>query len=141
MASRTAESPARSRRRSWVLAALGGYYILFGAWPLFHFDSFAALVALPIHPFQAHTLGAVTVVLGACFIEAARREWPGPFPTLVGIATASAIAFTELVWLPQLRLLSALWIDLTVQLAAVVALLLLYPRNQQYGGRARARRR
>ena len=80
------------------------------------------------------------IVIGACLIEAARREIPGSFPTLVAVGMASAIAFTELVWLPQLRTLSGLWLDLVVQLSAIAALLLLYPRNQEVAGRGRRRR-
>lgn len=141
MGSRAAEPEARARRRRSVLAAQGAYYVLLGAWPLAHFASFARAVALPVNPFQAHVFGAVLVVLGACLLEAVRREPPTAFPTLLGVSVAAAIAFVELVWLPQSRVQSVLWLDLIVQLAAAVALLLFYPRAPAQPERPGARRR
>ncbi len=131
--------PDRWRRR--VMIAQGIYYVASGLWPLVHFASFADRVAVQINPFQAQTFGAVLVVLGASLIEAARREPPGPYPTLLGAAVAAAIALTGLWWLPRLGTASVLWIDLVLEVAFAVALILLYPRAQTERSRSSTRRR
>lgn len=121
------ERPDRWRR--WVLGGQGAYYIITGLWPLLHFSSFASLVAFRVNPFQAHVFAAVIIVVGGSLLEAARREPPGPFPTILGIAVASAIALVSLVWLPRLAVASLLWADLAVEVAFAIALAILYPRT------------
>ena len=106
----------RERWRRLVMIAQGTYYVLAGLWPLVHFSSFSSVVAMQsvamqINPFQAQAFGAVLVVVGGSLVEAARREPPGPFPTLLGAAVAGAIAIVSMVWLPRLVGVSGLWID------------------------------
>jgi len=120
----------RNRWRRLTLMAQGLYYILTGLWPLAHFSSFSRAVALPVNPFQAQAFGAVLVVVGAHFVEVGRREPPGSSATLLGIAVAGAIAVVDMVWLPRLGSVSALWIDLIAEVAIAVALVLFYPRLQ-----------
>ncbi len=141
MANRSAEPDARGRTRRWVMRAQGVYYVALGVWPIAHFASYAAAVGLRTTPFHAHLLSAVFVVLGACLLEATRKEAPGVFPTLVGVAVASAVAFVELIWLPRSRVIGVLWADLGLQLAFTISLLLLYPRAQESPGRPGVRRR
>ncbi|UCC72203.1 MAG: hypothetical protein JSV86_17840 [Gemmatimonadota bacterium] len=129
----------RDRWRRWVILGQGVYYVLIGLWPLLHFSSFARFVALQVIPFQAHALAAVLVVVGASLIEAARRETPGPFPTLLGMGVAGAIAVVGLFWLPRMGVASGLWVDLVLEVACAAALVLLYPRPQPERGR-RSRR-
>lgn len=120
----------RDRWRRRAMLAQGIYYLACGAWPLIHFQSFADAAAVATLPFQAQTFGAVLAVLGASLLEAARREPPGVYPTALGIAVASAIALTSLVWLPRLGGLSFHWFDVIIQTAFAIALVLLYPRAQ-----------
>ncbi len=120
----------RDRVRRWLLIAQGSYYLLTGLWPLVHFASFAQAVALRINAFQAQSFGAVLIVIGACLIEAARRGPPDAFATLLGAAVAAAIAVVDLVWLPRLGVSSGLWIDLLIEVAFALVLILLYPRYQ-----------
>lgn len=129
-----APADAQSERDRWrrrLLAAQGAYYIVTGLWPLVHFSSFAAAVALPLHPFPTQTFGAVLLVIGGSLVEATRRGPPGPFPTLLGAAVAAAIAIVSLWWLPRLATGTALWWDLPLELAFAVSLILLYPRAPQ----------
>lgn len=129
----TADGAPAERRRRWrrlVILVQGAYYILTGLWPLAHFSSFSRAVALSVHPFQAQVLGAVLVVVGAHLLEAGRREPPGASATLLGIAVAGAISVIEMVWLPRLGTVSALWGDLLVQVAIAITLVVLYPRLQ-----------
>jgi hypothetical protein len=135
----SSEGRARWRRR--VLAGQGLYYVLIGLWPLIHFASFADAVALRVNPFQAHAFGAVLVVLGGSFLEAVRREPPDAYPTLVGVVVAAAIALVSLWWLPRLAVASALWVDLVIEVAFALALVLLYPRSQTERSRTSSRRR
>lgn len=130
----------RDRWRRWVLLGQGVYYVLIGLWPLLHFRSFARFVALNVIPFQAQAFAAVTVVIGASLVEAARREAPGPYPTMLGAAVAGAIALVSLFWLPRLGVASGLWIDFAIELAVAAALVLLYPRAQPEPGRKTRRR-
>jgi len=130
----------RDRWRRWVLLGQGVYYVLTGLWPLIDFHSFARFVALQVIPFQAQALAAVLVVLGASLIEAARRQPPGPYPTMLGAAVAGAIAVVSLFWLPRLGAVSGLWIDLAIELAIAAALILLYPRGQPERDRKTRRR-
>lgn len=132
---------ARDRWRQGVMVGQGSYYVLTGLWSLAHFSSFAAAVALRINPFQAQAFGAVIVVVGGCLLEAARREPPGSFPTLLGAAVASAIAIVSLWWLPRMGELTILWADLAVEVAFAVSLILLYPRSQPEKSRTSTRRR
>ena len=120
----------RNRRRRLAITAQGLYYILTGLWPLAHFSSFSRAVALPVNPYQAQVFGAILVVLGAHFIETGRRDAPGSSTTLLGIAIAGAIAVVDMVWLPRLGTVSALWIDLVVEVAIAAALVVFYPRLQ-----------
>lgn len=120
----------RNRWRRLAITAQGLYYILTGLWPLAHFSSFSRAVALPVNPYQAQVLGAILVVVGAHFMEAGRRDAPGSSATLLGIAVAGAIAVVDMVWLPRLGSVSALWIDLVVEVAIAVALVVFYPRLQ-----------
>lgn len=141
---RSAADPPPERRdrwRRWILAAQGAYYVLTGLWSIIHFSSFTRAVALTINPFQAHAFAAVIVVVGANLAEAARRDAPGRFPTQLGAAVAGAIALVELIWLPRLGPGGALWLDFVVEVAFVVALIVLYPRNQTEDTRSRPRRR
>lgn len=140
----------RDRWRRSVLAGQGIYYVLVGLWPLLHFSSFASFVALPMNPFQAQVFGAVILVVGASLAEAARREPPGTFPTLLGTAVASAIALVSLFWLPRSRAVggiwlfgeaSGLWIDVLIEVAIAAALVLFYPRPLPERGRTTTRRR
>jgi hypothetical protein len=131
----------RDRWRRWLLSGQGAYYVLTGVWPLVHFPSFADAVALRINPFQAQSFAAVIIVVGGSLIEAARREPPGPFPTMLGAATAAAIALISLWWLPRLGTASILWIDVLVEVAFAVFLVLLYPRAQADRARTTTRRR
>jgi hypothetical protein len=85
---------------------------------------------MQVNPFQAQAFGAVLVVVGGSLVEAARREPPGPFPTLLGAAVAGTIAIVSMVWLPRLVGFSGLWVDLAVEVAIAVALVVLYPRTQ-----------
>jgi hypothetical protein len=130
----------RDRWRRWALLTQGVYYLLTGLWPLLDFDSFASFVALNVIPFQAQAFAAVIIVIGASLIEAARREPPGPFPTMLGLAVAGAIAIVSLFWLPRMGVASGLWIDFAFEVAIAAALVLLYPRAQPQTGR-RTRRR
>ncbi len=130
----------RDRLRRWVLLAQGVYYVLTGLWPLLDFHSFARFVALDVIPFQAQAFAAVIIVIGASLIEAARREPPGPYPTMLGAAVAGAIAIVSLFWLPRMGVASGLWIDFAVEVAIVAALILLYPRTQPERGRKTRRR-
>jgi uncharacterized membrane protein len=123
-------SEGRDRWRRRVLAGQGLYYVLIGLWPLVHFASFAGAVAVRVNPFQAHA-----------FLEAVRREPPDAYPTLVGIVVAAAIALISLWWLPRLAVASALWIDLVIEVAFALALVLLYPRSQTERSRTSSRRR
>lgn len=123
-----------------MLAGQGIYYIVTGLWPLLHFSSFAAVVGFRISPFQAHAFAALIIVIGGSLLEASRREPPGPFPTLLGIAVAGAISIVSLVWLPRLAAASGLWADLAVEAAIVIALTLLYPRSPPEKERATRRR-
>ncbi len=134
-------SERRDRWRRWVMLGQGAYYVITGIWTLLHFPSFARIVAQPMNPFQAQVLAAVTVVVGAALIEAARREPPGPYPTLLGAAVAGAIALVSLIWLPRLDTASGLWADLVIEVAIAVTLIVLYPRSQPERGRAAVRRR
>ena len=131
----------RDSWRRWVLMALGAYYVLTGLWPLIHFSSFAAFVRLNVNPFQAQAFAAVIIVVGASLVEAARREPPGAYPTLLGVAVAGAIAIVSLAWLPRLGVASGLWIDLVLEVLFIAALVLLYPRAQPERGRAAKRKR
>ncbi len=131
---------ARDRWRRRVVLAQGAYYILAGVWPLLHFSSYARIVAVDVNPFQAQVFAGMLIVIGAALIEAARREPPGPFPTLLGAAVAGAIALVSLIWLPRLGVASGLWIDLIVEVAIAVTLILLYPRQPPERGRAAGRR-
>jgi len=131
----------RDRWRRWLLAGQGAYYVLTGLWPLVHFSSFATVMSQHINPFQAQAFGAVIAVLGGSLMEAARREPPGPFPTLLGAAIASAIALVSLWWLPRLAATSILWIDLVLEVAIAVGLILFYPRSQPDRSRTSTRRR
>ncbi|MEE9134115.1 MAG: hypothetical protein V3U13_11195 [Gemmatimonadota bacterium] len=132
---------ARDRWRRRVLAGQGVYYILTGLWPLIHFSSFADAVAMQLNPFQSHAFAAVIVVVGGSLLEAARREPPGPFPTLLGAAVAAAISIVSLWWLPRLGEASVLWVDLVLEVALAVALILLYPRPLPQRARTSTRRR
>ena len=132
------ERPDRWRR--WVLAAQGIYYIVTGLWPLLHFSSFASVVAFRVNPFQAHVFAALIIVIGGSLLEATRREPPGPFPTMLGIGVASAIALVSLVWLPRLGVASLLWADLAVEVAFAIALAILYPRTPPERERTTRRR-
>ncbi len=131
---------ARDRWRRSTLIAQGLYYLAVGLWPLLHFSSYARAVALPLQPFQVQTFAAVLIVVGGSLIEAARREPPGPFPTLLGAAVAGAIALVSLFWLPRLGGMSWLWLDLLVEVAFAVTLLLLFPRPLPERRRAATRR-
>lgn len=139
--SETSSAEARDRWRRRVLAGQGVYYILTGLWPLIHFSSFASAVAMQLNPFQVHAFAAVIVVVGGSLLEAARREPPGPFPTLLGAAIAAALSIVSLWWLPRLGEASVLWIDLVLEVALAVALILLYPRPQPERARTSTRRR
>ncbi len=130
----------RDRLRRGVLLAQGVYYLLTGLWPLVHFDSFADFVALNVIPFQAQAFAAVIIVIGAALIEAARREPPGPYPTMLGAAVAGAIAIVSLFWLPRMGVASGLWIDFALEVAFAAALVVLYPRAQPEPGRKTRRR-
>lgn len=130
----------RDRLRRWAMLAQGVYYVLTGLWPLLHFDSFARFVALDVIPFQAQSFAAVIIVIGASLIEAARREPPGPYPTMLGAAVAGAIAIVSLFWLPRTGVASGLWIDFAVEVAIAAALILLYPRAKPERGRKTRRR-
>ena len=130
MASRPRSIERRDRWRRWALGGQGVYYVATGLWPLLHFDSFADVVAFQVNPFQAQAFAAVIIVVGLALLEAARREPPGPFPTLLGIAVAGAISVVSLTWLPRLGAASGLWADLAVEVAFAVALGVLYPRAQ-----------
>ncbi len=121
---------ARDRWRRRVLVVQGTYYVLTGLWTLAHFSSFSNAVALNINPFQSQTFAAVIVVIGGCLLEAARRELPGSFPTLLGAAVAGAIAIVSLWWLPRMGEPTILWADLGVEVAFAVGLILLYPRSR-----------
>ncbi len=92
-------------------------------------------------PFQAHAFAAVILVVGGMLIEAARRQPPGPYPTLLGLTVAAAIAVVSLFWLPRLGLLSGLWLDLIVEVAIAVALVVFYPRQEPERDRTSPRRR
>ena len=131
----------RDRWRRRIVLAQGVYYVLTGLWPIVHFSSFARVVAIHIVPFQAHAFSALIVVIGASLIEAARREPPGSYPTLLGAAVAGAIALVELMWLPRLGAAGGLWLDFLVEIAFVAALLVLYPRAQAEPSRTTSRRR
>jgi len=131
----------RDRWRRWLLAGQGAYYVLTGLWPLVHFSSFATVMTLHINPFQAQAFGAVIAVLGGSLMDAARREPPGPFPTLLGAAVASAIALVSLWWLPRVSGTSLLWIDLVLEVAIAGGLILFYPRAQPDRSRTSTRRR
>lgn len=135
---RSIETRGRWRRR--VLQLQGVYYIVAGVWPLLHFPSYARFVALDVNPFQAQVFSALLIVIGAALIEATRREPPGPYPTLLGAATAGAIALVSLIWLPRLGVASGLWADLIVEVAIAVTLVVLYPRQPPERGRAAGRR-
>lgn len=111
------------------MAAQGIYYLLTGAWPFLHFSSFRHIVNLPINAFQAHAFAALILVIGGCLLEAARREGPAAYPTMLGAAVAVAIALVEVVWLPRFGGFSALWLDLPVEVAFAIALAVLYPRE------------
>ncbi len=127
------EGPTLERRERWrrtVMIAQGAYYVLAGLWPLVHFSSFSSILAMQVNPFQAQSFGAVLVVVGGNLVEAARREPPGQSPTLLGAAVAGAIAVVSMVWLPRLAGFSGLWVDLVVEVAIAVALVVLYPRTQ-----------
>lgn len=140
MASRPKLAERRDRWRRWVLAGQGVYYVVTGLWPLLHFSSFARVVAFQVNAFQAQAFAALMLVVGGCLLEAARREPPGPFPTLLGIGVAGAIAVVSLVWLPRLAVASGLWLDLAVEVAIAIALAALYPRTSP-DERARTPRR
>jgi predicted outer membrane lipoprotein len=131
----------RDHWRRWIVIAQGAYYMLSGLWPLVHFSSFAQIVALRINPFQAQSFGALLIVIGASLLEASRRQPPGAFPTLLGVAVAAAIAVINLVWLPRLAVRSGLWIDVLIEVAIASALILLYPRSQSERPRTTKRRR
>lgn len=133
MALRSPEPYARGQWLRRFILAQGAYYALTGLWPIVHFRSFAKAFALPVHPFQAHILGAMLVVIGAVLVEQARKEPPGQIIALLGLSVASAIALVELIWLPQLGTFTWLWIDLGLQLALAVGLLVFYPRAQDEG--------
>lgn len=131
----------RDQWRRSVLLIQGGYYILAGLWPLIHFSSFARFVAVDMNPFQSQLFSALLVVIGAVLIEGARRQPPGPYPTLLGAAAAGAIALVSLMWLPRFGVASALWADLAVEVAFALILILLYPRQQpERRGRVTGRR-
>lgn len=121
---------ARDRWRRRVLAAQGIYYLGTGLWPLVHLDSFAAVVALQVNPFQAQLFGAVLAVLGSSLLESVRRGPPAAYPTALGIAVAGAIVLVSLLWLPRQPTVSGLWLDVAVEVAIAVALVVLYPRVQ-----------
>jgi hypothetical protein len=131
MASRRpdADPEPRDLWRRRILLGQGLYYVLTGAWPLLHFDSFADAVGLPINAFQAHAFAALILVVGGCLIEAARRAPVGRHPVLLGASVAGAIALVEVVWLPRFGTFTALWLDLPVEVALTVTLAVLYPRE------------
>jgi hypothetical protein len=131
----------RDRWRRRLLVGQGAYYVITGLWALVHFSSFARVLGLPVDPFRSQTLAAVMVVLGGSLIEAARRGPPGPFPTLLGAAVAGAIAIVSLWWLPRIGIGTALRIDLLLEVAFALALVLLYPRAQEEPSRTATRRR
>jgi hypothetical protein len=113
-----------------VILAQGTYYVLTGIWPLAHFSSFSRAVALAVNPFQAQAFGAVLIVIGAHLLEAARRESPDASATLLGLAVAGAVSVVNMIWLPRLGTVSALWGDLLIEVAIAVTLVIFYPRLQ-----------
>ena len=132
---------ARARLRRWVVIALGAYYVVTGLWAIIHFPSFARAVGLTINPFQAQAFAALILVVGANLLDAARRGAPGHFPTLLGATVAASIALVELIWLPRLEPAGALWLDLVVELAFAILLVVLYPRAQKPENQSSGRRR
>lgn len=106
----------------WVLAAQGVYYLTTALLPVLHFDTFRALVALPINEFQAWAFAALAIPLGMALAAAGIRRTHTFFAARLGAGAALCLAFTEVVWLPRYDGLGALWLDLPVELAFAIAL-------------------
>lgn len=112
----------------FVCGLQGLYYLITGLWPLLHrFTPIRALFSatnLTGTTYPITMLLALTALIGVLLIVAAIR--PRPDGSMIGLGAGTALAFFVLEWRFRGSLRRAVYVDLVVELAFALALLVIF---------------
>jgi hypothetical protein len=98
-----------------ALRAQAGYYLVTGAWPLVHYDSFERITGGKSERWLVETAGGLIATIGANLALAAREGGSRPEATALSVGSALTLGTIDLVYLVRGRLGPAYAVDLAVQ--------------------------
>jgi hypothetical protein len=104
-----------------VCWAQGAYYVVTGAWPLLHIDSFQVVTGPKEDLWLVNTVGWFLIVVGAVLLLAAFRRAVGPETVVLGLGSAVLLAAVDIVYATR-EIISAIYLlDAVVEIAFVAA--------------------
>jgi hypothetical protein len=95
----------------------GTYFLVTGLWPIVSLRSFERVSGPKVDRWLVKTFGALTAVVGASLLLAARERAPSRTPEYLGMGSAGAIAVAELIYTARGRISAVYAADAAVELA------------------------
>lgn len=95
--------------RNRLALVQGAYYFGTGVWPLVHLPSFEAVTGPKKDHWLVRTVGALVGVMGATFIQAARRHRTTPEISWLAASSAASLAAIE-IWYVARRRISPIYL-------------------------------
>lgn len=119
------------RLLSAVSYAQGIYYFLSGIWPVVHINSFMAVTGPKTDLWLVKTLGGIIAVCGIWFFIVAYYKKIGFRVTFLGVALASAFAFSDFYFSLTNQISIVYMIDGLAQVMLIIGWLLAFYRKRE----------
>lgn len=117
MADASSELHLPAPRWTWVAWAQALYYVVTGAWPVFHIDSFMAVTGPKTDLWLVRLFGACLCIPGLALARAARRRRLDPQLFAVALGLCAALLVGDVVFVAMRSIDPIYLLDAAVQLA------------------------
>lgn len=105
-----------------VLRAQSAYYVVTGAWPLIHYDSFERVTGRKHERWLVETVGGLIATAGICVAVASREDRPSAEGIVTSAGSALTLGLIDALYLARGRLAPAYALDLVAQAAFLARL-------------------
>ena len=97
----------------------GAYFVATGVWPIVHFPSFERVTGPKFDAWLVKTLAGVLTVTGGVLLYAARSRRPSDSVRVLGVATAGALAASDVIYVAERQIPPVYLLDAAAEAAFI----------------------